>query len=171
MTTVTAPLPLSDDHPDELLTRSITPPLRTDTFSLEEIYEIERTIQLLREGEFRTIALQFPDDLLHDAAQVSRLLQNGLEGVKTFILADTSYGRFVTLLNILINSCCVDEVAAEHINADVVVHYGRACLSPYLSMNVGLTVAPPVSPLFMSLEDVPWTSTLWQSSFRARLQI
>jgi diphthamide biosynthesis enzyme Dph1/Dph2-like protein len=26
----------------------------------------------------------------------------------------------------------VDEVAAEHINADVVVHYGRACLSPYV---------------------------------------
>ncbi|KAL1957570.1 hypothetical protein VTO42DRAFT_5681 [Malbranchea cinnamomea] len=38
---------------------------------------------------------------------------------KLYILADTSYG-----------SCCVDEVAAEHVNADVVVHYGRACLSP-----------------------------------------
>lgn len=38
---------------------------------------------------------------------------------KIFILADTSYG-----------ACCVDEVAAEHANADVIVHYGRACLSP-----------------------------------------
>ncbi|OJJ46887.1 hypothetical protein ASPZODRAFT_131790 [Penicilliopsis zonata CBS 506.65] len=36
-----------------------------------------------------------------------------------YILADTSYG-----------TCCVDEVAAEHVNADVVVHYGRSCLSP-----------------------------------------
>ncbi|KAK2741242.1 Diphthamide biosynthesis protein 2 [Myotisia sp. PD_48] len=36
-----------------------------------------------------------------------------------YILADTSYG-----------TCCVDEVAAEHVNADVVVHYGKACLSP-----------------------------------------
>ena len=35
------------------------------------------------------------------------------------ILADTSYG-----------TCCVDEVAAEHVDADVVVHYGRSCLSP-----------------------------------------
>lgn len=34
------------------------------------------------------------------------------------ILADTSYG-----------SCCVDEIAAEHMDADVVVHYGRSCLS------------------------------------------
>lgn len=38
---------------------------------------------------------------------------------RLYILGDTSYG-----------TCCVDEVAAEHVNADVVVHYGRACLSP-----------------------------------------
>ena len=38
---------------------------------------------------------------------------------KLYILADTSYG-----------TCCVDEVAAEHVEADVVVHYGRSCLSP-----------------------------------------
>lgn len=38
---------------------------------------------------------------------------------RLYILADTSYG-----------ACCVDEIAAEHVNADVVVHYGRACLSP-----------------------------------------
>ncbi|KAI9672409.1 MAG: Diphthamide biosynthesis protein 2 [Trizodia sp. TS-e1964] len=38
---------------------------------------------------------------------------------KLYVLADTSYG-----------SCCVDEVAAEHVDADVVVHYGKACLSP-----------------------------------------
>ena len=35
------------------------------------------------------------------------------------MLADTPYG-----------TCCVDEVAAQHLNADVVVHYGHACLSP-----------------------------------------
>jgi diphthamide biosynthesis protein 2 len=41
------------------------------------------------------------------------------EEERLFILADTSYG-----------ACCVDEVAAEHVDADVVVHYGRSCLSP-----------------------------------------
>ena len=34
------------------------------------------------------------------------------------ILADTSYG-----------SCCVDEVAASHTSADLVVHYGFSCMS------------------------------------------
>ncbi|KAJ5439133.1 2-(3-amino-3-carboxypropyl)histidine synthase subunit 2 [Penicillium daleae] len=38
---------------------------------------------------------------------------------RLYILADTSYG-----------TCCVDEVAAEHVDANVVVHYGRSCLSP-----------------------------------------
>jgi diphthamide biosynthesis protein 2 len=92
MTTLTTPVPLSDDHPDELLTRSITPPISTDPSSLEQTYEIERTKKLLVEGGFKTVALQFPDDILHDAAEVSRRLQE-LEGVKTYILADTSYGR------------------------------------------------------------------------------
>ncbi|KAI5308876.1 Diphthamide biosynthesis protein 2 [Ascosphaera atra] len=41
------------------------------------------------------------------------------EEPQLFILGDTSYGE-----------CCVDEVTAEHIGADVVVHYGRSCLSP-----------------------------------------
>lgn len=38
---------------------------------------------------------------------------------RLYILADTSY-----------SACCVDEIAAEHADADAVVHYGRACLSP-----------------------------------------
>ena len=44
---------------------------------------------------------------------------------KLYILGDTSYG-----------ACCVDEIAAEHVDADVVVHYGRACLSPTARMPV-----------------------------------
>jgi diphthamide biosynthesis protein 2 len=37
---------------------------------------------------------------------------------RLYILADSSYGTY-----------CVDEVAAEHVDADV-VHYGRSCQSP-----------------------------------------
>ena len=94
MTVVTAPLPLSDDHPDELLLRTIVPPTQTSSeLSFSEIYEIERTKRLLKEGNFRTVALQFPDDLLHNAAEVSKQLQDEMEGLQTYILADTSYGR------------------------------------------------------------------------------
>ena len=46
-----------------------------------------------------------------------------------FILGDTSYGMSKHLISYIIGACCVDEVAAEHVNCDVVIHFGRACLS------------------------------------------
>ncbi|KAL2849981.1 hypothetical protein BJX68DRAFT_255242 [Aspergillus pseudodeflectus] len=123
-------------------------------------YDIERTLKEIRQARYKRIALQFPDEMLPDAPRVFQLLSRGLEArdvvedsgasghkdeingdrtggdgladsvsrlevrdaevaPKLYILADTSYG-----------TCCVDEVAAEHVDADVVVHYGRSCLSP-----------------------------------------
>lgn len=103
-------------------------------------YEIERTIADIRKHRYKRVALQFPDSMLGDAPRVIKFLDDGLATaksndkdvsenqhlsnaefphVKLFILGDTSYG-----------ACCVDEVAADHANADVVVHYGRSCLSP-----------------------------------------
>lgn len=38
--------------------------------------------------------------------------------VDIFVLGDTSYG-----------SCCVDEIAAAHVNAEAIIHFGHACLS------------------------------------------
>lgn len=109
-------------------------------------YEIERTLVEIRQHSWRRVALQFPDHMLPHSSRVFQMLSRGLRAstklqskeqvmraepdiqglslqdngpVKLTILGDTSYG-----------SCCVDEVAAEHIDADAVVHYGRACLSP-----------------------------------------
>ena len=126
---------------------------------LRSQYEIQRTVDEIRDGNWKRIALQFPDDMLVDAPRVFEALSNELQNArkrrkflgsetvndvdnnnpdgkiekdmvkldissehdpeKIYILADTSYG-----------ACCIDEVAAEHVDADVVVHYGRACLSP-----------------------------------------
>ena len=121
--------------------------LSDEAFSIR--YEVERTIGEIRENRWHRIALQFPDEMLSDSTRVFQLLARRLQSsprpngkaasegssetdgleqttqtpadakVKLTILADTSYG-----------SCCVDEIAAEHVNADAVVHYGRACLSP-----------------------------------------
>lgn len=126
---------------------------------IREVYEIERTAVEIKLGQWKRVALQFPDDLLIDAPRISALLSQSLRdkdigaaadggdetkeqsspretdsrrqlrdqtlrappqaNERLLILADTSYG-----------ACCVDEVAAEHADADAVVHYGRACLSP-----------------------------------------
>ncbi|CAD6445969.1 d9515e78-575e-4ceb-ab03-d4fc5c136497-CDS, partial [Sclerotinia trifoliorum] len=121
---------------------------------LFDVYEISRTVKEIREGGWKKIALQFSDGMLSDAPRVFQELENRLRKLpiepasneipktessgletdfsnpsanipnpnirhKLYILADTSYG-----------SCCVDEIAAEHVDAQVVIHYGRACLSP-----------------------------------------
>ncbi|KAG5990138.1 hypothetical protein E4U43_004353 [Claviceps pusilla] len=100
----------------------------TSTLSDEELqhaYEIPRTANEIRLGGWRRIALQFPDDMLVDAPRVAQSLDDQLgtdggdESRRIHILADTSY-----------SACCVDEIAAEHADSDVVVHYGRSCLSP-----------------------------------------
>ncbi|PLB45446.1 putative diphthamide biosynthesis protein Dph2 [Aspergillus steynii IBT 23096] len=71
---------------------------------------------------------------------------------KLYILADTSYG-----------TCCVDEVAAEHVDADVVVHYGRSCLSPTARLPViyVFTHKPlPMEPVVRAFKETyPDTTT------------
>ncbi|KAF8451781.1 putative diphthamide synthesis protein-domain-containing protein, partial [Terfezia claveryi] len=123
---------------------------------LRSFFEIDRTITELRSGGWSRIALQFPDELLQlGATRVYELLRDSLnapaaegpsEGEDTerttqrvekklYILADTSYG-----------SCCADEIAAEHVSADVLVHYGRACLSPTARLPVIYVFThPPLS--------------------------
>ncbi|KAF8152245.1 putative diphthamide synthesis protein-domain-containing protein [Crassisporium funariophilum] len=85
----------------------------------EKFYEIQRTAEeILKEG-YKRVALQFPDELLHDSVPIFRQLKHRVgQGCELYVLADTSYG-----------SCCVDEVAAQHIEADAMVHYGHACMS------------------------------------------
>ncbi|KAK2608571.1 Diphthamide biosynthesis protein 2 [Conoideocrella luteorostrata] len=98
------------------------------TLSDEELrstFEIARTAKEILEGGWKRIALQFPDHMLVDAPRVVQALEVELSSdaadktKRIHILADTSY-----------SACCVDEIAAEHVDSDVVVHYGRTCLSP-----------------------------------------
>ncbi|CAI5744655.1 unnamed protein product [Peronospora destructor] len=94
--------------------------VRVQDCDLLEYFEITRTVEQIRRGGYKKIALQFPDSLLPDASQVQQKLKNRLVGQweRVFVLGDTSYG-----------SCCVDEVAAQHLVADCIVHFGRTCLS------------------------------------------
>ncbi|GJE95962.1 diphthamide biosynthesis protein [Phanerochaete sordida] len=86
---------------------------------LEDFFEIERTVEKVLKHDYKRIALQFPDELLHLSVPIYRSLKAKCgTGHDFYVLADTSYG-----------SCCVDEVAAQHVDADAMVHYGHACMS------------------------------------------
>ncbi|WOH11620.1 hypothetical protein DCAR_0831110 [Daucus carota subsp. sativus] len=100
---------------------------------MEGFYEIEAVARFILTRDFRRVALQFPDELLKESTRVVRALREKLHVLKKstgerdrdvrdiglYVMGDTTYG-----------SCCVDEVAASHIHADCVIHYGHTCLSP-----------------------------------------
>ncbi|XP_031728273.1 2-(3-amino-3-carboxypropyl)histidine synthase subunit 2 [Anarrhichthys ocellatus] len=96
----------------------VTVKTNTPLEKLEELYQIKETCDFISEHQFEKVALQFPDELLVDSVAVAVEIERN-SNAKPFILGDTSYG-----------SCCVDEVAAEHVGADCIVHYGSSCLSP-----------------------------------------
>ncbi|XP_015278443.1 PREDICTED: diphthamide biosynthesis protein 2 [Gekko japonicus] len=111
----------------DLMQRMVTPVGvggHPPTVGLEEYYELDRTIAFVLDNKFTKVALQFPDELLSDSATIAAKMEE-TTGSKIYILGDTSYG-----------SCCVDEVAAQHVNAGAVVHYGPACLSPCCKLPV-----------------------------------
>lgn len=96
----------------------VTAKTNTPLEKLQELYQIKKTCEFINGGQYAKVALQFPDELLVDSVAVAVQIERN-SNAKPFILGDTSYG-----------SCCVDEVAAEHVGADCIVHYGNACLSP-----------------------------------------
>lgn len=120
-----------------------TPLPRLADDALVDTYDLEETAKWIIERRFKIVGLQFPDDLLPHSIPVlhalrrrlARSLTNGANGagkvkeeqdVELYIMADTTYG-----------SCCVDEVAAQHVTADAVVHYGNACMSSWVEGSNG----------------------------------
>ncbi|KAF8500350.1 diphthamide biosynthesis protein [Russula emetica] len=86
---------------------------------LNDYYELEWTANEITSKNYMRVALQFPDELLRDSVPIYHNLKRTVGATRElYVLADTSYG-----------SCCVDEVSAQHVDADAVVHYGHACMS------------------------------------------
>uniref|UniRef100_A0A336M9T5 2-(3-amino-3-carboxypropyl)histidine synthase subunit 2 n=1 Tax=Culicoides sonorensis TaxID=179676 RepID=A0A336M9T5_CULSO len=87
---------------------------------LKEIWsedELRKCVKWIKSNDFRNVCLQFSDELLVYSTQITAEIKLASEA-NVFILGDTSYG-----------SCCVDEIAASHIQADAIIHFGHACLS------------------------------------------
>lgn len=71
----------------------------------------------IKQNNYRNVCLQFPDSYLPFSVKISDSLKSECK-TNVFVLADTSYG-----------SCCVDEIAAAHVDADSLIHFGNACRS------------------------------------------
>ncbi|XP_030029165.2 2-(3-amino-3-carboxypropyl)histidine synthase subunit 2 isoform X1 [Manduca sexta] len=80
-------------------------------------FDINETCQWIRDNNYGKVCLQFPDELLNVSAKIYEEIKKQID-VDLYILGDTSYA-----------SCCVDSVAAMHVESEAVIHYGHTCFS------------------------------------------
>ncbi|OWR53621.1 diptheria toxin resistance protein [Danaus plexippus plexippus] len=85
--------------------------------NLEQRYSVTEICNWLKEHNFSKVCLQFPDELIGVSAAIYQEIKKNIN-VDLYILGDTSYA-----------SCCVDSVAAMHVQSDAVIHFGHSCFT------------------------------------------
>ncbi|KAJ8735243.1 hypothetical protein PYW07_006863 [Mythimna separata] len=110
-------------------------------------FDISETCQWITDNNFQKVCLQFPDELLGVSAKIYEEIKKNVE-VDLYILGDTSYA-----------SCCVDSVAAMHVQGDAIVHYGHTCFSK--------TNIPVFTVLPKGLLDLEKTMKLLNDNFNS----
>lgn len=129
----------------------VTPPSTTtrphDPFTIEEFYEVPANALFIKKHSGKKVALQLPSSFLPDAFSLSKALSEAVDDCDFFVLGDTTHAE-----------CCVDEVLAQHMKGDVILHFGSACLSAStrrtpVRYTFGRKVLNPLN-LSKSLEDL-----------------
>ena len=96
--------------------------------SLPQDYEFEilKTTWRIETSAARHVALQMPEGLLMYACAISDILATFCPTVTSVsVLGDVTYG-----------ACCVDDLGAKALGADLLVHYGHSCLVPLTTTEV-----------------------------------
>jgi len=91
--------------------------LTLNQHDFEALYELQKSAEYIQKKNCKKVALQFPDYLLPDSIHVTKELMARTDS-EIFLLADTTYGSYD-----------VDEVAASHVDADLIIHYGKSAFT------------------------------------------
>ena len=82
-------------------------------------FEILKTVARIESSKANHVALQMPEGLLMYSLIVADILKNFSEASTVSILGDVTYG-----------ACCVDDLGAQALGANLLVRYGHSCLVP-----------------------------------------
>ncbi|KAK1417765.1 hypothetical protein QVD17_26899 [Tagetes erecta] len=82
-------------------------------------FEIHKSIFRIRSTAAKRVALQFPEGLLMYSLPIADIITTFTDVERCFILGDVTYG-----------ACCVDDLSAAALDADLLIHYGHSCLVP-----------------------------------------
>ncbi|KAG4967000.1 hypothetical protein AAZX31_12G034500 [Glycine max] len=82
-------------------------------------FEVHKCVWRVLSTGAKRVALQFPEGLLMYSLPLSDIFTTFAGVTHCFVLADVTYG-----------ACCVDDLAASALGADLLIHYGHSCLVP-----------------------------------------
>ncbi|XP_016468756.1 uncharacterized protein LOC107791245 isoform X2 [Nicotiana tabacum] len=88
-------------------------------------FEIHKCVWRVRTSGAKRVALQFPEGLLMYSLIISDILSTFTSAAHCFILGDVTYG-----------ACCVDDLSAAALSADLLIHFGHSCLVPIDSTTI-----------------------------------
>lgn len=86
---------------------------------LDYEFEILKTIWRIEKSNSQHVALQMPEGLQMYSCIVADILRKFSCANTISILGDVTYG-----------ACCIDDLGAKALGADLLVHYGHSCLVP-----------------------------------------
>lgn len=114
-------------------------------------FEIPKTIWRIRQANAKRVSLQLPEGLQMFACSLVDIFQRFAE-VEVVVQGDVVYG-----------ACCVDDLHADELGADLLIHYGHSCLVPinetcmstlYVFVEIAINVANLIETIRLTIEDL-----------------
>ncbi|KAF2351985.1 Diphthamide synthesis DPH1/DPH2 [Trinorchestia longiramus] len=141
-------------RPSRSVLKGIPPEIEHDPKLIEAMndlpsnynFEIPKTIWKIKQLKAKIVALQLPEGLQIFAETLSDILQSYC-GAVCVNMGDVTYG-----------ACCVDDLGAAHIKADLLVHYGHSCLVP---------IDQTVIPVMYVFVDIQFDSSHFLDTIRS----
>ncbi|KAG6588793.1 2-(3-amino-3-carboxypropyl)histidine synthase subunit 1, partial [Cucurbita argyrosperma subsp. argyrosperma] len=119
-------------------------------------FEVHKCVwRILSSGASR-VALQLPEGLLMYSLILSDILTTFGKASHCFVLGDVTYG-----------ACCVDDLSASALNADLLIHYGHSCLVPidsttipclYVFVDIAIDVTRLVNTVRLNIDGLDSTN-------------
>ncbi|KAG6711195.1 hypothetical protein I3842_05G041400 [Carya illinoinensis] len=88
-------------------------------------FEVHKCVWRVLSAKAKRVALQLPEGLLMYSLVLSDILTSFASVSQCFVLGDVTYG-----------ACCVDDLSASALGAELLIHYGHSCLVPIDSTSI-----------------------------------
>ncbi|CAN6722911.1 unnamed protein product [Malus baccata var. baccata] len=114
-------------------------------------FEVHKCVWRVRSTNASRVALQLPEGLLMYSLVLSDILSTFGGVSQCFVLGDATYG-----------ACCVDDLAAKALDADLLIHFGHSCLVPlhvtsipclYVFVEISIDVSRLIQTIHLNLQN------------------